>query len=158
MYNYINSVLTNRSFECRVGCSYSTPRSVDMGIPQGSVIAPLLFNILIFDLPKCLSKQVVLVQYADDICMWSKVTMRKNTPKRTLKYIQRYYQLDLNKIGSQNGLSLSAEKTCMMLFNPGYDPKELPVFKIENEIINYKQTVTFLGVHLTSKLTWNSHI
>ena len=51
-----------------------------MGIPQGSVIAPVLFNILMHDLPRKLSKNVVLVQYADDICMWMKVAMKKIHP------------------------------------------------------------------------------
>eukprot|EP00745_Piridium_sociabile_P028023 TRINITY_DN45058_c0_g1_i3.p1 TRINITY_DN45058_c0_g1~~TRINITY_DN45058_c0_g1_i3.p1 ORF type:complete len:184 (-),score=10.55 TRINITY_DN45058_c0_g1_i3:304-855(-) len=99
MYNYIKSFLTNRSIQARVGVNYSTPRkldmgipqgsviapvtldmgipqgsviapvTLDMGIPQGSVIAPILFNILIQDLPKALSNRVTLVQYADDICM-----------------------------------------------------------------------------------------
>ena len=57
-----------------------------MGIPQGSVIAPVLLNILIYDLPRKLSNKVEVVQYADDICMWMPVMMKKETPLRSLNY------------------------------------------------------------------------
>ena len=41
-----------------------------MGIPQGSIIAPILFNIIIHDLPKALSNNTHVAQYADDIAIW----------------------------------------------------------------------------------------
>ena len=55
-----------------------------MGNPQASVIAPIRFNISIQDRPKSLSKNVILVQYADDISMWMNVTMKRKTPARNL--------------------------------------------------------------------------
>ena len=66
-----------------------------MGIPQGSVIAPILFNILTFDLPQTVSKHVTLVQYADDICMWMPVTFKNNTPRRSVNYNRKIFQNDL---------------------------------------------------------------
>ena len=113
MYNYIKSYLANRTLQARVGTSYSSSRSLDMGIPQGSVIAPILFNILIYDLPKVLSNRIVLVQYADDICIWMNITLKKTTPQRAQNYIRKLYQSDLDSLGNymlENGLSLSTEK------------------------------------------------
>ena len=84
-----------------------------MGIPQGSVIAPILFNILLYDLPKVVSKNVTLVQYADDICMWMNATLKKSTPLKIQNYIKKLYQCDLDNVGQymlQNGLTLSSEK------------------------------------------------
>lgn len=107
-----------------------------MGLPQGSIIAPLLFNILMNDLPSHLSKHVVLVQYADDICIWMNVIMKRNTSKRALNYIKKLYQRERDKINNYmiiNGLELSSEKTHMMLFNNGSNPAELPLFKIGNK-------------------------
>ena len=46
----------------------------------------------------------------------------------------------------------------MIFFSSGFIPNNLPAFKIDGEFLEYKQTVKFLGVHLTSKLTWNVHI
>ena len=132
-----------------------------MGIPQGSVIAPYLFNILLYDLPRLLSNNVVLVQYADDLCMWMKTTMKKTTPKRQLNYIRKVYQLELHKLSTymvDNGLTLSPEKTNLVLFNNGADPPVLPAFKIQDKNLEYKSVVKFLGIFLTSKLTWHCHI
>ena len=50
------------------------------------------------------------------------------------------------------------KKTNMMLFNAGSNPSNLPIFKLNGEIIGYSQVVKFLGVFLTPKLTWNVHI
>ena len=46
-----------------------------MGIPQGSVIAPILFNIIIHDLPKVLSYSTHVAQYADYIAIWVNTTL-----------------------------------------------------------------------------------
>ena len=46
----------------------------------------------------------------------------------------------------------------MVLFNSGYDPAKLPASTINDVVIEYKRTVTFLGVFFTSKLSWNCHL
>ena len=73
MFNYLKSFLSDRTIQTKVGSVYSTEKRIQMGIPQGAVIAPILFNILIYDLPKSISKNVELVQFADDICIWIKL-------------------------------------------------------------------------------------
>ena len=93
--------------------------------------------------------------------MWMNVSMRKNTPKRSLNYIRKLYQTDLDNLNRylyMNGLTLSKEKTNMILFNNGDDPPVLPTFKLDGECIQYTRLVKFLGVYLTSKLNWKYHI
>ena len=68
MYYYIKSYLSDRSICTRINHSNSSFKNVDCGIPQGSIIAPLLFSILIHDLPSFASKNVQIVKYVDDIC------------------------------------------------------------------------------------------
>ena len=69
-----------------------------MGIPQGSIIAPILFNIIIHDLPKALSNNTHVVQYADDIGVWVKTTLRNHT-NRVVNHVQKLYQsLEINKL------------------------------------------------------------
>ena len=80
-----------------VGKTYSSIQNIDMGIPQGSIIAPILFTIVIHDLPKALSKQSHVAQYADGIVTWVKTTLRKHTNKRVVNYVQTFYQSELNK-------------------------------------------------------------
>ena len=161
MFEFIKNFLANRVICTKVNTFYSSPKHVDMGIPQGSIIAPLLFSILICDLPSALSKTTSVVQFADDIAMWINTNMRKNTKKRISKHIETLYQIELNKLDTymkNNGLVLSGEKTVLMLFNKGKDPSYLPKLKLGDMYLQYKDKVKFLGVFFTRKLNWKVHI
>ena len=161
MYYYIKDLLSCRSMCVRLGTVYSSFKDIDMGIPQGSIIAPILFSILIYDLPQHLSKNTNVVQYADDIAMWMNTTLRKNTNKRTITHVQKLYQYDLDNLNNymkDNGLELSSEKTYLMLFNNGENPKTLPTLSLDNKPLAFKPTVKFLGVYITRKLNWRHHI
>jgi ribonuclease HI len=161
MYQFIKDFLSHRQICTRVNSEYSSFRSIDTGIPQGSIIAPLLFTILIHDLPNALSKHTQVVQYADDIAIWMHTSLRKRTDKRVVNHVQHLYQVELNNIQEfmrKNGLEFSTEKTSLILFNNGENPKWLPVLKLNGLNINYSQCVKFLGVTLTSKLNWRKHI
>ena len=67
-----------------------------MGIPQGSVIAPIRFNIIIHDLPKVLSNNTHVAQYADDIAIWVNPTLRKHTNQTVVNHVQKLYQSEIN--------------------------------------------------------------
>ena len=69
-----------------------------MGIPHGSIIAPILFNIIIHDLPKALSNNSHVVQYADDIAIWVNTTLRKHRNKKVVNHVQNLYQSELNTL------------------------------------------------------------
>ena len=160
-YNYIKSLLVDRCIITKVGNSLSSPRIVDMGIPQGSIIAPLLFNIMLYDLPKHLSKTITVVQYADDIAIWMNVKLKKKTGLHYINHVSKLYQSELNKLNmymKENGLQFSAEKTSMILFNNGAAPSKLPIFYLNGQKINYKSEVKFLGLYFTQKLNWKKHI
>ena len=161
MYGYIKSFLDDRKIMTKVGNSYSTTYNTNMGIPQGSIISPLLFNILLFDLPKNVSNKVNIVQYADDIAMWINVSLKRKTSLYEIKHIQKVYQNELNNINmymKTNGLELAEDKTNMILFNNGFGPKRFPTFYIGAKELQYVSEIKFLGVYFTSKLQWKKHI
>ena len=84
-----------------------------MGIPQGSIIAPILFSILIHDLPGALSNTTFVAQFADDIAIWINTNLRKNTKKRVINHVETLFQQELNKLSNymnENGLLFSSEK------------------------------------------------
>ena len=68
MFNFIKSFLTNRSFQVQMNLSYSEIKNLENGVPQGSILSPILFSILINDLPDVLSCSAAL--YEDDCCFW----------------------------------------------------------------------------------------
>ena len=59
-------MIASRSFIMHVGADRSKQRFLKNGVPQGSVLAPLLFNLHTSDLPKTQSKKYI---YADDIAL-----------------------------------------------------------------------------------------
>ena len=67
-----------------------------------------------------------MAQYADDMDIWINTIFRKHTNKRVVNYEQKLYQSGLNKLiiyMKENGLELLGEKTCLILFNKGENPK-----------------------------------
>ena len=69
MFQYFKNFLPERCICTRVGKTYSSNKQTDMGIPQSSVIASILFNIIMHDLPKALSNNTHVAQYADDLAI-----------------------------------------------------------------------------------------
>lgn len=88
IYNFINNFLTDRSIKVRIGNTHSQNYKLENGTPQGSVISPLLFILMINDFPT--SNDIKTSLYADDSCIW------KNGSN--IKYIQSKLQIHLNKI------------------------------------------------------------
>ena len=69
---WIEDFLTDRSFVVKVNDAISDPKSVLSGVPQGSVLGPLLFIIFINDLPtQCLNESVYLKMFADDVKLYT---------------------------------------------------------------------------------------
>ena len=127
MFQYFKNFLSERCICTRVGKTYSSNKTIDMGIPQGSVIAPILFNIIIHDLPKVLTNNTHVTQYADDIAIWVNTTLRKHTNKRVVNHVQKLYQLEINK------LTASKIKTDLwsggIFFRTKHTPKETAKYR-----------------------------
>ena len=64
-HTWFQSYLANRQQQCHVNGSLSTKKEIICGVPQGSILGPLLFLIYINDLPNCLKKTAPCL-YADD--------------------------------------------------------------------------------------------
>ena len=58
-----------------------------------------------------------------------------------VNHVQKLYQSELNKLTAymkENGFEWSREKTCLMLFNNGENPKSLPQIELDGHLLNYK--------------------
>ena len=73
---WYTSYLTNRSFIVNVGKEFSSPGKLSYGVPQGSILGPLLFLLYVNDMPQAVNSELLL--YADDTCL---IYMGKNIQK-----------------------------------------------------------------------------
>ena len=72
LLSWFESFLSGRSFQVTVGNALSAPCPTENGVPQGSVVSPLLFNIMLYDfsIPTTGVKSLL---YADDIAVYASV-------------------------------------------------------------------------------------
>ena len=145
--DWFNSYLTNRTQRCLVNGSLSKTCSLKCGVPQGTILGPLLFLIYINDLPNCLSSCQPRM-YADD----THITYAG----ADLNSIQSNLNHDLSKLNqwlTSNKLTLNAGSRQRLSTLP--DTLEL---SINNESINRVSSVKSLGVFIDENLTWQTHI
>ncbi|XP_064485972.1 uncharacterized protein LOC135398500 [Ornithodoros turicata] len=110
---FIRALLSDRSFRVRLGSTLSSPRRQNLGLPQGSILSPLLFNLVMAGLPKALPATTPPLQlsiYADDICLWT----NGKGPWKVKKTIQEGVDATTEYIRGL-GFTPSAEKTRVML-------------------------------------------
>ena len=150
---FIADFLTNRNIRVRVGSSISNPYPLQNGTPQGSVISPLLFLIMIndIDIPE---NNVQLSLFADDSAAWKSGRNVKTLCKDVQAYLNR-----LVSFFDLWGFKLSADKTVAILFTRGTaaHPDEV-ILSIKGKVIKVEQTVKFLGVIFDKSMTWKPYV
>ena len=109
MFNFLKAFLSNRTFQVRVSSTPSQVKVLQNGVPQGSVLSPLLFAIMINDLPSCFNSSAAL--FADDLCLWEVGT--------DIPHLNKLTQTSLNKVETwceTNGFKISVKKSAAILF------------------------------------------
>ena len=157
--NYIKLIknyLSNRKQFISYNCKTTALKDISCGVPQGSILGPLLFLLYVNDL-KNASASLNAIMFADDTNLF---VSHKNI--NTLFQIVNAELKNLETWFNGNKLSLNLTKTKYAFFHPqSYSddiPLRLPTLKINNSIIKRESTVRFLGVLLDENLTWRPHI
>ena len=129
---------------------------VKCGVPQASILGPLVFLIFVNDLSNS-TKVLDPVLFADDANLFF-----SDSNIRTLFEIANQELSQINDWFFANKLSLNLEKTKYMLFHKCTDqeniPLKLPLLQLNSNIIERENSLTFLGVILDEHLTWKKHI
>lgn len=147
--NWIAAFLTKRYQYVSVNDHNSPLTEVKSGVPQGSVLGPILFLVYINDVGNNLSSNVRL--FADDCVIYRKINSSEDS--NTL-------QTDLDNIVNwceDWQMQINAFKTKAMTFTRSTN-MHLNSYSINNTAIENVSTLKYLGVYLSSNLTWNEHI
>ena len=152
MVKMIMELVRNRSFTLTTGDSKQRGlRRLKNGVPQGLVLAPLLFNIYTYNLPSMISRKFA---YADDLALlhssgkWKDLEGTLSQDMSTLSaYLQTWR------------LKLSHTKTVTTAFhlNNREAKRELKVYN-NGRLLSFCPTPTYLGVKVDRSLTFRHHL
>ena len=147
--DWFDNYLDGRSQSVCVNGSTSEVLSLRSGVPQGSVLGPLLFIIFINDLPSCITKSKIVL-YADDTALFF---AHKDT-----KTIESVLQQELNAVADwlhQNNLVINCSKTNIVLFGTSQRLAKAhkPSINLGDSTLAYKDPIKYLGLVMDSKMT-----
>ena len=131
----------------------SEARTLNIGVPQGTILGPVLFLLYINDLSNSVCQANINI-YADDVVVYSShsdILQLQIHMQRVMDSVHCWYKL--------NKLALSTEKCSTMVIksNPN-ETYENFLIKLGDTTLTQVQSVKYLGVVIDHKLKWNEHL
>lgn len=148
--NWFKSYLTNRTQQVRYGSATSTEILNNLGVPQGSVLGPLLFILYINDIIKSI-KECSICLFADDALLY--------VCADSLSEAVNKVNLDMNRLDewlNVNNLKLNGDKTFFMLLGQR-NVQDVPEIKIGKDTIQQIHEIKYLGVIIDEQLNFKSN-
>ena len=147
---WIISFLSSRRQRVRIWSNESSWMQIPSGVPQGSVVGPVLFS-MAMDSLKPVSENSQMIKYADDVSL--------------LHFVRKVGDDDLqcewNNItdwANAVGLSLNLSKSCVMDFVTKRDLCLQPISDSAGNIVPNKDEINLLGISFSSDMRWNTHV
>lgn len=147
---WLSAYLTDRSSCVRVHGIHSRSATPSAGVPQGAVLSPMLFNLMLRDIPVLAGVDVLL--YADDITL----CCRGATMLAAKTLMQRYLDTFRDYCASW-GLSVNVDKTVFQYFT--HKRVNVPVLRFANRVLAYRRQHKLLGLIFDApRLLWGPHL
>ena len=151
--NWTRSLLLTRKVQVEIGNSSRTVKATK-GCPQGGVLSPLLWSLVVDELLNIMHNNDIYTQaYSDDgtiLLTGSNITELSNTMQTALNEVQEWCK--------NNDLSISPEKTELILFTRKRKIGNWTEPHLNGTQLARKEEVKYLGVTLDTKLNFTSHI
>ena len=153
LLRWIQSYLTNRKQYVAVEGASSPMLQVLSGVPQGSVLGPLLFLLYLNDVAHCISGESQVNFYADDIALYRIIRSPED-------YI--FLQADIDAVAAcleTKLLTLNARKCCyLFLSRRNLNSIPPPCLTMNGSHMTRVTSYKYLGVQITANLMWSEHI
>lgn len=144
---FIQNFLKDRKISSINGTPISSEKSVESGVPQGSVLSVTLFILVINSIFKEIKSPAKCMLYADDLVIYLSI--------KRLEKIQKHMQYTINKLSiwcNQTGFHFSPDKTSAMIFSKKNKTITLPSINISNPTIQFVNKQKFLGMIFDHRL------
>ena len=154
--NWFQSYLTNRSQVVRCNGIQSDKEILNIGVPQGSILGPLLFVIFVNDISQHVHIGTASL-YADDTLIYCDGTDANDVKGRLQECID-----NVSNWYKRNKIVINASKSCSMLVtskrrNQVREPQLLDI-NIGDADIQNVNTVSYLGIEIDNSLTWDDQV
>ena len=151
--DWIKSYLSNRFQFVQFKNSISSLEPITCGVPQGSILGPLLFLVYVNDICN-VSSVAKLILFADDTNLF----FSNKDPLHLIELLNQEIPKFLQWL-TANKLSLNFDKTKFILFKPRQKKISFQIhLKLNNREIEQVKETVFLGVVLDENLNWRSHV
>lgn len=155
----IASFLRGRVYRVKVGEEMSVQRHVSAGVPQGSLLGPVLYNIFVCDIPAP-PERCLLLTYADDVLVVSSGPRASTVTGRLNAYLA-----SLHGYFKDWGLRLNVGKCVAVVFSgkskrivyPNFR-RYVPVLRIGGRIIRVQDSMRYLGVVFHGRFDFCRHV
>lgn len=148
-YIILKSYLSNRHYYVKYNRAYSKIFEINAGVPQGSVLGPVLYTIFTSDMP--VIGNILVATYADDTAVLAANTNPSDASiqlQEELRVIENWltkWKIKINTAKSSHVTFTLRRGNCSS------------VYIYNNQIPQY-ETVKYLGLHIDRRLTWKSYI
>jgi hypothetical protein len=158
-FDWFYSYLTKRKQLVSINNILSSDQEITCGVPQGSILGPLLFLVFINDLPLLLSDKITSVDlFADDTTLYD-INKNKSNLERNLNASLKILEIWC----SHNGMQLNTDKTKVMLITTRQkcamlDTSSSLSLKYKDIQLQVSSGEKLLGINLDNNLKWDSHV